>query len=158
MKKEDRFPEPKWHLFVEPEDQQVAALRKKLSDFNIAKARTDQGFGLAILTNDLQKQLVGGIYGWVWGSCLEIDYLWVNENLRGMGYGKKLVTELERVAMARGCRIATLDTYNFQAPAFYESLGYVCFGVIDGYGPGYQKHFYKKELREEINTVKRPRT
>lgn len=157
MKIESRIPEPKWQLFVEPEDQQVAALSKKLSDFNIAKARADQGFGLAIFANDLQDQLVGGIYGWLWGSCLEIDYLWVHENLQGMGYGQKLVTELEQEARARGCRTATLETYSFQAPAFYESLGYECFGVINGYGTGYQKHFFRKELKEEMNAVKRPR-
>ena len=149
MKKEDRVPDAKWQLFVEPKDQQVAALRKQLSDFNIAKARADRGFGLAIFVHDMKEDLVAGIYGWIWGACLEVDYLWVHENLRGMGYGNKLMTDLENEAMARGCQTAILDTYSFQAPAFYESLGYECFGIIDGYGPGYQKYFFRKELREE---------
>jgi len=153
MKIEDHIPETRWQLFVEPEDRQVTGLRKKLSDFNIAKARSDQGFGLGIFANDLQQQLVAGIYGWIWGACLEVDYLWVHEALRGRGYGKKLIDELEKEAIDRGCQIAILDTYSFQAPSFYELLGYECFGVVDGYGPGYQKHFFKKELRQEINTT-----
>ncbi len=153
MNKEDRVPDTKWQLFVEPENQQVAALRKKLSDFNITKARADQGFGLGIFVHDTKGHLIAGIYGWIWGACLEIDYLWVHENLRGMGYGKKLMIDLEKKALSRGCQLAILDTYSFQAPAFYELLGYECFGLIDGYGPGYQKHFFKKELRAEISRV-----
>jgi GNAT superfamily N-acetyltransferase len=153
MNKDDRISETKWQLFVEPGNQQVAALRKKLSDFNITTARVEQGFGLAIFVHDARELLVAGIYGWIWGACLEIDYLWVHKNLRGQGFGHKLMADLEKEALARGCQRAILNTYSFQAPAFYESLGYECFGIIDGYGPGYQKHFFRKELGKTNDTT-----
>jgi hypothetical protein len=42
--------------------------------------------------------------------------------------------------------VAILDTYSFQAPGFYQRLGYEVFGVIHGYPRGYQKWFLKKRL------------
>ena len=62
------------------------------------------------------------------------------------GYGRRLLQTLEQEARAQQCHLAILDTYSFQAPDFYQRLGYEVFGVIDGYPRGYQKVFLKKRL------------
>ena len=53
-----------------------------------------------------------------------IRILWVSEALRGQGFGQRLVEMAERRATERGCRHVFLDTFSFQAPGFYEKLGY----------------------------------
>src|SRR5712692_3247481 len=47
-------------------------------------------------------------------SWLHIDNLWLDEALRGCGWGRRLLATAERVAVRRGCRGAWLDTRSFQ--------------------------------------------
>ncbi len=77
---------------------------------------------------------------------MEVDFLWVDEKLRGHGIGKRLLLKLEQTAHERGCRQVTLNTFSFQAPEFYQKLGYSIFGVIDGFGQHFQKFFLRKHL------------
>lgn len=57
-----------------------------------------------------------------------MDIFWLHEDLRGQGYGTQLLQMAEQEAIARGCHQAHLDTFEFQAPGFYEKHGYQCWG------------------------------
>jgi hypothetical protein len=54
----------------------------------------------------------------------------------------------ETEALRRGCDHAMVDTFDFQAPGFYEKLGYVVWGVLDDYAGGHQRIYYRKDLGE----------
>jgi ribosomal protein S18 acetylase RimI-like enzyme len=136
----------RWELTDQPTDAQVAALRQQLGQYNISTAHIDEGQDLAVFVHAPDGELIAGIVGWTWGQCLEISFLWVHPGYRERGYGARLVRQIEAAAVARACQVSALDTYSFQAPAFYEKLGYEAFGVIDGYPRGYQKIFYRKRL------------
>ena len=141
------FPSPlQWSIDHHPSDDTIQAVRNELIAYNIATAAIDTSRDLAILLHDTHGELRGGIVGTIWGQCLEITYLWVHPSLRGKGYGRRLLQTLEQEARAQQCHAAILDTYSFQAPGFYQRLGYEVFGVIDGYPRGYQKVFFKKRL------------
>lgn len=129
-----------------PDDADVQDLRRNLRRYNVTKAQTDQGLGLAVFLKDSAGVMKAGIYGWLWGECLEIDYLWVEQAQRGQGLGKKLLQALEAAAVARGGRTAILDTFTWQAPEFYKKMGYEQFGSFGRYGQGYHKHFFHKRL------------
>ena len=90
--------------------------------------------------------MVAGISSWLWGECLEIDYVWVQETLRGQGRGNRLLITMEEAATERGGRQIILETFSFQAPEFYPKLGYNIFGVIEGFGSRYKKFFMQKRL------------
>ena len=53
--------------------------------------------------------------------------------------------QAEAIAHTRGCMGVWLDTFSFQARAFYEKRGYKVFGTIDDYPPG-QSRFWMKKL------------
>lgn len=135
-----------WSIDHHPSDPVIQALRRELIAYNIATAAIDASRTLAVLLHDAHGHLRGGIVGTLWGQCVEITYLWVHPSLRGHGYGSRLLQTLEQEARAQQCRVALLDTYSFQAPGFYQRLGYEVFGVIDGYPEGHQKIFLKKRL------------
>ena len=135
-----------WEITEHPDDK-TPILRQHLGAFNVERAQIDQSQDLAIFLSDRQGELMAGIVGWIWGECLEIAYLWVHTTLRGQGYGTRLMERLEAEALARGCRVSALDTFSFQAPAFYTKLGYEIFGRVGGYPNGVQKLFLKKHLR-----------
>ena len=69
-------------------------------------------------------EVVGGAIGRTWGTCCELQQLWVDPVHRRQGIGAGLVRRFEQRAASRGCTSFFLETFSFQAPAFYESLGY----------------------------------
>jgi ribosomal protein S18 acetylase RimI-like enzyme len=50
--------------------------------------------------------------------------LWVRPEHRRRGLGAELVRAFEALARTHGCTSFYLETFNFQAPRLYESLGY----------------------------------
>ena len=57
-----------------------------------------------------------------------------------------LMQEAERRARRRGSLLIHLNTYSFQAPGFYEKLGFRRFGGMEGSPAGASRHFYAKRL------------
>jgi hypothetical protein len=51
------------------------------------------------------------------------------------------VQRFEARAAQHGCTLAYLQTFNFQAPRLYASLGYQVCHRIEGFGRGIVKHF-----------------
>ena len=92
--------------------------------------------------------LLGGCVGqvedvWHW---LTIDLMWVEPTLRGTGLGRALLTSVEDRARERGCRWSKLNTWEFQAPEFYETCGYEVYGREVDYPPGHVNHLMRKDL------------
>lgn len=101
---------------------------------------------LAVLLRDERRDVVGGLWGrtdWGW---LSIELLFVPEALRGAGLGRQLVQRAEAEALRRGCHGALVNTFSFQAPGFYESLGYRVFGTLADCPPGHTRLSLEKAL------------
>jgi ribosomal protein S18 acetylase RimI-like enzyme len=91
-------------------------------------------------------RVLGGAYGDTHYGWLHLSALWVDEEARGQGWGSRLVGRFEAEGAARGCHGAWVDTYGFQAPNFYERVGYQEFGRLEDFPPGSARHFYWKPL------------
>jgi GNAT superfamily N-acetyltransferase len=78
---------------------------------------------------------------------LFVNWLWVADAYRQHGVGSKLMSDAEAAARAQGCRAAYLDTFTFQAPKFYEQLGYREFGRLNDFPPGHSRIWFSKALR-----------
>lgn len=77
----------------------------------------------------------------------EIKRMWVAESARGLGVGRRLLTELERRAAERGHGTVRLDTNRAltAAIAMYRSAGY---HEVDPYNDEpYAHHWFEKRLR-----------
>ena len=99
-----------------------------------------------MLLRDDAGAIAAGLSAFTWAGWLEIKYVWVAEHLRGQGYGRTLVETAETEARARGCQHVWLDSYTFQAPTFYEHLGYAVFGELAGFPPPHKRIFLTKAL------------
>lgn len=75
-----------------------------------------------------------------------IESVWVAENYRGQGIAARLLKEVEEEAKAAGCYMAQLDTFDFQAPGFYEKQGYEIFGTLTNAPKGHTHYYMKKTL------------
>ncbi|MFD9865138.1 GNAT family N-acetyltransferase [Streptomyces alboflavus] len=92
-------------------------------------------------------ELVGGLSGYTWGRWLHVSLLWVAEDVRGAGLGGRLLADAERLAAEeRGCLNSRLETWDFQAPAFYRQQGYEVVAVIPDYPEGHKEFTLTKRL------------
>lgn len=123
------------------------AIYNPLAEFGNRRAGNSDARPLAItITNENTGSVIGGIWGistWRW---LFVEVIFVPDELRGVGIGKKLMHMAEDEAKERGCIGIWLDTFDFQAPGFYEKLGYEVFGQIKDHPPGHTLFFLQKRL------------
>ena len=91
-------------------------------------------------------EVVGGAVGRTWGTCCELQQLWVEVPRRRHGVGKRLVEQFHERAQARGCRTFYLETYSFQAPGLYRSLGYEVKLELRGFSAGIVKYTMVREV------------
>jgi ribosomal protein S18 acetylase RimI-like enzyme len=130
-----------------PADRDVHFLDDRINQYNEAVTGIADGRILSWFVRDEGGAIVAGLYGWTWGGMCEIRYLWVREDHRKRGYGIALVAAAERESIARGCAQIVLDTHSFQAPRFYERLGFEIIGSHRDYPRGHQKHYMRKTLK-----------
>lgn len=103
-----------------------------------------QPIGLSIRSSD--GAIVAGLYGATMWGWLMVDGLWVAEDLRGNGLGRRLMLAAEALAVERGCRGSWLGTFDFQARNFYERLGYTLFGELADFPKGHTHYSLWKSL------------
>lgn len=126
------------------------AILTPLRAYNASKAGTSKGRPLVVTVLDTAGSVVGGLWGSTSYEWLFTELLVVPETLRGLGIGRQLMTMAHEEAIARGCRGAWLDTFEFQARGFYEGLGYRVFGEIPQYPPGHSRFFLSKEFAAPV--------
>ena len=130
--------------FIDKEARQLIV--NGVDNYNIAATGLPECFPVNFVLRGERGDILGGILGQLWGNWLQIAYLWVAEATRGAGHGTRLLENAEAYARSRGAVGATVETHSFQAKPFYERLGYVVFGTLDGYPPGHLKFFLRKAL------------
>lgn len=111
------------HDDVPPEAARV--VDEGLGQANDAAAPLHEVRPLCCFARTADGTVVGGAVGRTWGGCCELQQLWVKAAFRRQGLGARLVRAFEtRARDDRDCTVFYLETFNFQAPALYRSLGY----------------------------------
>ena len=90
--------------------------------------------------------VIGGLLGRTSLGLSFIDLVFLPDEVRGRDVGRSMMRQAEDEAQRRHCRAIVLYTISFQAPGFYERLGYRRFGTIDCDPPGASRIFFVKEL------------
>lgn len=124
-----------------------AFLAERIYEFNVKATGYADGRLLAGSMQADTGEIIAGINGHTWGGCCEIAHVWVHERHRGHGLGTTLMHVAELEAVRRGCEQVIAFTHSFQAPGFYEHLGYERKYAIDGRPKGYADIIYVKALR-----------
>ena len=101
---------------------------------------------IILVLRDKNGLVRGGLLGEVCWNWLEIHTLMVDEEIRKLGYGTKLLLEIEQIALEKKCDFIKVDTLSFQALGFYEKNGYQVFGSIDNVGKHFKHYYLKKDL------------
>jgi len=80
------------------------------------------------------------------GNPAEVKRMWVAESARGLGIGRRLLSELENHAIAHGARTLRLETNKSLAEAIslYRSAGFVEVAAFNA--EPYAHHWFEKRL------------
>ena len=130
-----------------PEELRSGELGGKLRRYNYGFVGEDpEQRHIRLNARDENGRLLGGLRGFVFLYWLNIDVLFVEADMRGSGLGSRLLAEAERQAIELGAANARLETFEWQAPAFYRKHGYEEYARVDGYAPGFFLSSMKKSL------------
>ena len=122
----------------------VDALVDGVRQYNFDKMGKETSQPLTVASHDKTGKLIGGVYGRTIYKNFLIHVAWVDESARGTGLGRELMLEAERMAISRGCMQAQVDTLDFQAPDFYQKLGFSLAGVIPAFDGSPARYFMFK--------------
>ena len=135
------------HIRLEnTESQKAQKIGELIRSYNRSKREAAECEPLNLYVEDEHGQLLAGLVAETFGNWLEIEYLFVKEGLRGQGIGSQLLQQAESEAKKRNCRFAFVNTYQFQAPAFYQKHGYKEVFTLKDYPYTGQRHYYQKDL------------
>ena len=106
-----------------PDAELVQVLVRRLVASNDRVAPPENHERLAVFAS-ADGELVGGASEFTHWAWLFVSHFWVDETRRHRGLGSELMDKIERAGALRGAQAVHLDTYDFQALAFYEARGY----------------------------------
>lgn len=128
------------------ESQKSQIIGDLIRSYNRSKREVAESEPLNLYVEDEHGEIMAGLVAETFGNWLEIEYLFVKEDLRGQGIGSQLLQQAESEAKKRNCRFAFVNTYQFQAPGFYQKQGYKEVFTLKDYPYIGQRHYYQKDL------------
>ena len=95
----------------------------------------------------VNNKLIAGINATITAyKILYISTLFVDEEYRGKGFGKRLMKTLENRAIELGVNMIRLDTFDWQGHEFYLKLGYELIGKYQNKIDNFSEYFFLKRL------------
>lgn len=92
------------------------------------------------------EDFVGCAFVQVFWGQLHIKYLFIEEPFRNKGYASKLMKHVFEFGKSKGCTFAFVETMSFQAPKFYQKLGFNIELIRHGYERDTSLYYLKKDL------------
>ncbi|CAJ1848992.1 Acetyltransferase [Aeromonas jandaei] len=136
-------------IYNESQEEIFSVLVDNLRQFNFKRMGEERSQPLMVIIRNDNDEIVGGIAGRTIYHQLLIEVLWVHNDKRGQGLGIKLMEIAEHEAQKRGCIAAQVDTLSFQAPKFYEKMGFKIVGKVSGVKNSPDRYFLLKHYHGE---------
>ncbi|WP_424320666.1 GNAT family N-acetyltransferase [Lacticaseibacillus chiayiensis] len=96
-------------------------------------------------------QVVGGIEASSDDHAIGyVEVLWIDDSYRRKGLGCALLTTVEHELRNAGCKRVRLETFDYQAPAFYQANGYREFAKLNYDHADLTEYFFVKELQQSV--------
>jgi ribosomal protein S18 acetylase RimI-like enzyme len=107
-----------------PNGEDIEVLSLGISRNAKEKRGLDPLIPFAFFIRDEKNEIKGGCNGNIGYGWLYVDQLWVDESLRGQGYGTELMKSAEKLGIEHQCVSAAVNTGDWEALDFYKKLGF----------------------------------
>ncbi|MFX1535385.1 MAG: GNAT family N-acetyltransferase [Promethearchaeota archaeon] len=136
-------------------EEEIKIVQKGLEDHNRRYPNGELDIptpDISLVLKDDNGNIVGGVITSMLTGIMHLETLWVDERYRGRGYGRDLVLQAERIGREKGYPASQTWTFSFQAPRFYQSIGYKVLGIFDGYTDGITEYILLKKFESNEQT------
>jgi GNAT superfamily N-acetyltransferase len=137
-----------YNLHPEPTPEEQYRIIDPLIVYNEAQAGPRNKKDFAFSVQSETGEFVGGLLGFTHFNHFFVSALYVHQLFRKEGIGRELMKRAEALALEQGSDVIYLDTFDYQAPEFYEKLGFKIFGKLEDYPPGHQRFYLMKRIRD----------
>ncbi|MEV5028029.1 GNAT family N-acetyltransferase [Paenibacillus sp. LPE1-1-1.1] len=130
-------------------EEESSYIRKRLIAFNaehVPENLSSRYEEINLTIKDDSGRVIGGLLSTLCWNWIEVEILWIEESLRGLGYGTHLLNQIELIAKEKECTFIKLNTFSFQAPEFYLKNGYDEVAVFKEAPTGSNHYYFKKDL------------
>lgn len=128
-----------------PEDKKVMTAGMLVYHASKGYPRKTDSYSVVIKNKEAELKAVVMV-SFLWNG-MHIDSLWVDESVRGQNLGTKLMNMVEEEGINRGSTVSYTDTFTYQAPEFYEKLGYKLYGKLENFPENCSLNYYCKSLK-----------
>lgn len=136
----------KFEYQEEPLAKDAKVLYEGINDEAVKKMKMERINSFGIFIKDDEGVVLGGVQGISLYGCLYVDMLWLKEELRQQGFGKKLMLEAEKIGMDRQCSFVAVNTMDWEALPFYQKLGYAIEFIREGFAKDSKMYMLRKKL------------
>ena len=137
-------------LAIEPRHElsptEIDEIEPRLYEHNSDAVGHNNGRGLAFVIYDDGGQKIGVAAGYTWAGIAELKQMWVDKAYRGRGFARALLDAFVEEAGNRGVLRIWVSSYDFQAPALYEKVGFRRMAEFEGWPEGHIHVVLCKEL------------
>lgn len=138
------------HFITEESDTSSVknALHHEIREFNRKHLGDYQLKHFSIHQHNEQNKIIAGVCGFIIEPhhTMRLEFLWVDEAHRQQGLGGALLKAAEQLAADKKCTQIQINTMAFQAPAFYQKMGYEQIGCAPKWFCGQDELFFVKYL------------
>lgn len=96
----------------------------------------------------VQREVVAGVSGFVHWKWAYISQLWVNETLRGRGFGPQLLQQVRDWGKTQNLTGVYIDTFSVKVKSFYEKQGFTLGGSIPEFPVGSTRYFLYRHFAD----------
>ena len=131
---------------INPNNEEKKIIDQGITTYNLQKIGEQKYIPVASFAK-IDNKIIGGITGDLFWNYLYIDLMWIEEGYRKQGIGKKLIKEIECLAVDNGIYRSHLCTASFQSLEFYKKCDYTIFGKLDDMPEGETEYYLFKKLK-----------
>lgn len=92
-----------------------------------------------------KDKIIGGAIGYIRFKWYFLTDLYLEEEYRKNKLGTKILMEVEKFAKEQKALGIRVESWDFQAPKFYQKLGYQVYAIFEDCPPGTKEYLlYKK--------------
>lgn len=137
-----------FYLTTDVSDEDEKILHQGMHKHEIAHIGDGyKGISIKLVIKDQVGQLIGGLSAWSTLQNLIFEYIWIEEQLRRQGLGKKLILEMEKIVRENNCIASQAYCFSFQDLGFLEKMGYQILGVSDVYPDPVKEYYLIKKYK-----------
>ena len=131
---------------IDLNDEQIENLETKLDEYdrNHINYKIDGNISIGVL---FDGKIIAGVNACMTAyKILYVSTVYVDEEYRDMGIGRKLMETVEEKALNLGVNMIRLDTFGWQGVEFYKKLGYEQVGSYMNETDGFSEYFFLKKI------------